>query len=225
MIEEDPLEKLYEPLPEIKPLTEKIALLIIDVSYIDAGKGCGLVEQAEKAGISEAAKYYCDRVQNKLVPNIQRLQKFCRDNGIEVIFTKNESLTEDGRDRSLEYKILGFNAPKGSEEGKILEEIGPEGDEIVIPKTASSVFNATNIDYVLRNLGIDTLIIGGVVTNHCVETSVRDAVDRSYNVVVVKDCCAALSENYHEYSLKSMKHIYARIRSTDEVINWLKSGL
>lgn len=224
MSKEDPLKKLYEPLPKIEPEKEKTALLVIDMQYVDAAKGYGVFKQAEKLGISDAVQYYFDRIQYKLIPNIQRLLKYCRENGIEVIFTKIESLTQDGRDRSLEHKLIGVHAPKGSKEGKILEDIEPKGDEIVLPKTASGVFNATNIDYVLNNIGIDTLIMVGVVTNECVETAARDAADRSYKVIVVEDCCAALSEDYHKSSLESLKHTYARIRSTDEVIDWLGSA-
>lgn len=218
----DPLKKLYEPLPELKPSKESTALLIIDMQYLDAARGYGLFNQAQELGVDDAVEYYFNRIEEEVVPNIVKLQEFCRTDDIEILFTKIESLTKDGRDRSLEHKLIGVEAPKGSKEGKILEEIKPVEDEIVLPKTASGVFNATNIDYVLKNLGKSTLIMVGVVTNECVETAARDAADLSYNVIVVEDSCAALSEKYHENSIRSMKHTYARIRSTEEVIDWLQ---
>ena len=89
---------------------------------------------------------------------MQRLQAAARKAGIEVMYTTIESLTLDGRDRSLDYKITGFHVPKGSWDGKVIDELAPQGDEIWLPKTSSSVFVSTHIDYILRNLGVKQLI-------------------------------------------------------------------
>ena len=86
-----------------------------------------------------------------------------------MVQTTIESLTLDGRDRSLDYKITPIHVPKGSWDARPIDEIAPQGDEIVIPKTSSSVFVSTNIDYVLRNLGVRQLVIGGLLTDQCVE--------------------------------------------------------
>ena len=90
------------------------------------------------------------------IPNMQRLQAACRKAGVEVMYTTIESLTLDGRDRSLDYKITGFNVPKGSWDGKVIDQIAPIGDEIVLPKSSSSVFVSTHIDYVLRKPWCET---------------------------------------------------------------------
>ena len=79
----------------------------------------------------------------KRSPTCRALQAKCREKGIEVMYTTIESLTLDGRDRSLDYKITGFNVPKGSWDGKVIDQIAPEGDEIVLPKSSSSVFIST----------------------------------------------------------------------------------
>ena len=102
---------------------------------------------------------------------MQRLQKAFRGAGIEVLYTTIESLTKDGRDRSLDYKITGFHVPKGSWDGKVIDEIAPAEDEIVLPKTSSSVFVSTHIDYLLRNLGVKQLVLCGLVTDQCVESA------------------------------------------------------
>ena len=91
-----------------------------------------------------------------VVANMQKLQSAFRNAGIEVLYTTIESLTKDGRDRSLDYKITGFNVAKGSWDGKVIDAIAPGDDEIVFPKSSSSVFVSTHIDYVLRNLGNQT---------------------------------------------------------------------
>ena len=108
-------------------------------------------------GDGEIAAYYIDRLEPLVIPNVRRLQDVCREAGIEVIHTKIESLTEDGRDRSLEHKRLEIHHPPGSLDARFLEEVAPQGDEIVITKTCGGVFNGTSTSKVrlLRNLGME----------------------------------------------------------------------
>src|SRR6476660_10343057 len=75
--------------------------------------------------------------------NIRRLLDAFRTARLEVIYTLIENLTRDGRDRSLDYKLSGFNIAKGSWEARVVEDIAPREDEIVLPKTSSSAFNST----------------------------------------------------------------------------------
>ncbi|MEM1288609.1 MAG: isochorismatase family cysteine hydrolase [Pseudomonadota bacterium] len=163
-------------------------------------------------------KYFLDRVGDVLLPNQQRLQAAARKAGIEVIYTTIEAYTLDGRDRSLDHKISNLFFPKGSWEAKVIDDVGPEPNDIVIPKTASGIFNSTNIEYVLRNLGIEYLIIYGVCTDQCVEGAIRDAADRGFLVTQVEDCCAANEERRHDVSIDQMKGHYCRTRTTDEMI-------
>ena len=148
---------------------------------------------------------------------MQRLQAACRAAGIEVMYTVIESLTRDGRDRSLDYKITGFHVPKGSWDAQVLDAIAPADDEIVLPKTSSSVFISTNIDYVLRNLGVRQLVIAGLLTDQCVESAVRDACDLGYLVTLVTDACATYSQERHEGTLRAIKG-YCRQRTTDQLL-------
>ena len=71
----------------------------------------------------------------------------------------------------------------------MLDEIAPADDEMIFRKTSSSVFISTNIDYVLRNLGMRSLIVTGIMTDQCVESAVRDACDLGYLVTLVTDAC------------------------------------
>jgi ureidoacrylate peracid hydrolase len=151
------------------------------------------------------------------LPNMRRLQRACRAGGIEVTYTVIESLTRDGRDRSLDYKISGFNVPAGSWDGQVLEAIAPTDDEMVFRKTSSSVFISTNIDYVLRNLGVRSLIIAGVLTDQCIDSAVRDACDLGYLVTVPTDACATLTRERHESSLRNNRG-YCRQVTTDALV-------
>lgn len=82
------------------------------------------------------------------LPNMVRLQKDCREVGIEVTYTIVESLTADGRDRSPDYKITGFNVPKGSSDANMVKELAPTDDKIVfrkLPRTC--LYPPTSIMY------------------------------------------------------------------------------
>ncbi|MEM8822572.1 MAG: isochorismatase family cysteine hydrolase [Pseudomonadota bacterium] len=164
-------------------------------------------------------RYFLERIGDVLIPNQVRLQSAARTAGIEVIYTTIEAYTLDGRDRSLDHKISNLFFPKGSWEAKVIEAVGPDPNDIVIPKTASGIFNSTNIEYVLRNLGIEYLIIYGVCTDQCVEGAIRDAADRGFLVTQVEDCCAADSERRHDVSIDQMRGHYCRTRTTDEMLD------
>jgi len=189
---------------EIPVDPSQTALLFVDVQNY-----CATPDGGEYAHMSEAARQekcgtYFDRLQHTAVPAMVRLQRAARRAGIELLYTVIESLTPDGRDRSLDYKISGLNVPRGSRDAQVIDAIRPADSEIVIPKTSSSVFISTNIDYVLRNLGIRQLIVCGVCTEQCVESAVRDACDLGYLVTLVPEACATYSEAKHHASLAAI---------------------
>ncbi len=166
---------------------DRTAMLIIDVQNYCCHVDGAEFEDVDDVTMRETYGYYFDRLEPVVYPNTKRLQDAVREAGGEVVFMVIQSLTLDGRDRGLDYKISSFNVPVGSWDAKVIDEIAPVGDEIVIPKTASSVFNSTNIEYLLRNLGVDYLIICGTVTDQCVDTAVRDACDNGFLVTLAGD--------------------------------------
>lgn len=190
------------PLDELR----STALLVVDVQYFVT---------------AHAERYFLDRLQSLVLPNIRALQDAMRACSCEVMFTTVENLTRDGRDRSLDYKISGIFVAKGSREAQVLEEVAPLEDEIRLPKSTSSVFNSTSIEYLLRNLGIKRLIIVGVLTDQCVISAVRDACDRGFLVVVPDDACATYSQQRHDWALELTKG-YCRITSTEELLGELR---
>ena len=165
-------------------------------------------------------KYMWDRINNIVLPNGKKIIDKCRQNKIEVIYTVIESYTKDGRDRGIDYKISGIFCAKNSREAEVLDEIKPLDNEIIIPKTSSSVFNSTNIEYVLRNLSIQYLMIFGIVTDQCVETAVRDGCDKGFLITLIEDACATHTQERHDNSLKGVKG-YCRIRKTSEILEEL----
>jgi len=165
-------------------------------------------------------KYMWDRIKNIVLPNGKKIIDKCRQNKVEVIYTVVESYTKDGRDRGIDYKISGIFCAKNSKEAEVLDEIKPLDNEIIIPKTSSSVFNSTNIEYVLRNLSIQYLMIFGIVTDQCVETAVRDGCDKGFLITLIEDACATHTQERHDNSLKGVKG-YCRIRKTSEILEEL----
>lgn len=200
---------------EIDP--KHAALLFIDVQNHTARRNGGTYKGLSEAEIDARYGYFFATMCDSAVPNMQRVQAACRKGGIEVLYTVIESLTHDGRDRSLDYKISGIHVPKGSWDARVIDEIAPAEDEIVLPKTSSSVFISTNLDYVLRNLGVQSLIIAGILTDQCIDSAVRDACDHGYLVTVTTDACATHSAERHEWSLRNNRG-YCRQRTTAELV-------
>ncbi|MEO1102912.1 MAG: isochorismatase family cysteine hydrolase [Pseudomonadota bacterium] len=194
----------------------KTAFLSVDMQYTEWTPEAA---EAAKRGDGDPKKRdYHNRLSDIVIPNQKRLQTAARAAGVEVMFTVIEALTQDGRDISLDHKISGIFVPKGSRDAQVIDAVAPVGDEIVIPKTASGIFNSTNVEYVLRNLGVECLVVYGICTDQCVETSVRDACDRGFLVTLVEDCCATTDHERHKRSIEAVGGHYARVRSTDEMI-------
>ena len=194
------------------------ALLFIDIQNYSAHRNGGEFESLSEKQFSEKFGWFFDQLKSRVVPNMQALQTAFRANKIEVLYTTIESLTKDGRDRSLDYKITGFHVPRGSWDGKVIDELAPNDNEIVIPKSSSSVFISSNIDYVLRNLGIKQLVISGIVTDQCVESAIRDACDLGYLVTQVTDACTTYTHERHCNSLVAIKG-YCRQITTKKLLN------
>ena len=188
---------------------DRTALLVVDLQKGEYND--------EKCRAEPEHAYLWNRIRDVVVPNGQRLIAACRQADVEVMYTVVESLTLDGRDRSLDYKISGIFAAKGSWEAEVIDELRPDPNDIIIPKTSSSLFNSTNFEYVLRNLRIEYLMVMGVVTDQCVETAVRDGCDRGFLMTVVDDACATSSEARHRESLVGIKG-YCRVRSTAQIV-------
>ncbi len=200
---------------EIEPA--HAALLFIDVQNLSATEAGGAYAAMDPAERDATYGFFLRTMQDSAVPNMQSLQGACRRGGIEVLYTVIENLTQDGRDRSLDYKITGLNVPRGAWDGRVIDAIAPGADEIVLPKTSSSVFISTNIDYLLRNLGVRYLLVAGCLTDQCVDSAVRDACDLGYLVTAVTDACATLTQDRHDWSLRNNRG-YCRQRTTAEVV-------
>lgn len=193
------------------------AILVVDMQRIWLEPG------ADPSHPERGADHYFYRhTAAETIPNQERLLKAARANGVEVVHTIIQSLTEDGRDRSLDHKLTPIHVPPSLKEGLPVPSLAPAADEIMLPKTSSGVFNSTNIDYVLRNLGIRYLIVVGIMTDQCVDMAVRDAADRGYLVTCVSDACASVTRERHETALGAFGG-YCWVADTDTVVARIES--
>ena len=107
----------------------------------------------------------------------------------------------------------------GTPDIEIVDELAPVDGETVIDKNRPSAFYATNIEPLLNGLGVDSLVVCGVTTNICVETTVRDASQRDYKVFVPKDATGELEQLRYDGALAGMAWVFAKIVDTDDVIS------
>jgi nicotinamidase-related amidase len=179
-----------------------------------------LPEAASMTRSAPARQPFYDRMRQIVIPNIATLIADCRRLGVEVIYARIACLKLDGRDRSLSQKKPGFNyllLPKNREDGQIVPELAPQGDEIVVTKTTDSALTGTNLRLLLRNMDIKNVICAGIFTDQCVSSTVRSLADESFGVVVVDDCCAAATMELHRNELETINMIYCHVMTLDEL--------
>ncbi len=188
---------------------------------LDPAKTAVLVVDAQMSEYNDRKRaekpHYVETIDNRALPAIKKLIGACRPLGVEIVYTMIESLTKNGRDRSLDHKLSGIHVAKGSDDARMMPGIEPEDDDIVLPKTSSGVFNSTNINYVLRNLGIENVIVVGFITDQCVDMAVRDGADLGFYMVCASDACATYSDERHENALKAFGG-YCRVQTSDDII-------
>lgn len=161
---------------------------------------------------------------DRLVPNVKRLLTAARAQGITPVFiyTAYHPTYVDASPFSPSRK--NGSLVEGSWGVKILDEIAPKEREMVIRKRRPSAFYQTSLDMVLRGLGVKSIFLCGVATNRAVESTVRDAFDRDYEVMIVSDGTAARSMAQHRASLESLGSFFGKVVNTEEVERlWLQA--
>ncbi|MBL8711203.1 MAG: cysteine hydrolase [Rhodospirillaceae bacterium] len=214
--------ELLGPAYRERPIVpQRTAIISVDMQNADcaaAKRRSSLEPNAEAAKY----RYFHERLESLVIPNQQKIHAAARGIGVENIFVIIESLTRDGRDRGIDHKASFINNPRGSWEAQVIDELAPAEDDIIIRKTASGPFGTTNIDYVLRNMGLEHLVVFGVLSDQCVENTVRGAADHGYLVTLVPDACATYTAERQEFSERAIKG-YCRRRSTAELLAELAS--
>jgi ureidoacrylate peracid hydrolase len=104
--------------------------------------------------------------------------------------------------------------------------VKPEPDDDVIVKHRYSAFVGTELDPLLRAQGVENLVLVGVTSNVCVESTARDGYMRDYHIVMVEDCTAGYSEELHQATLANIRRAFGRVVTSDEIVSrWQEAGL
>ena len=111
------------------------------------------------------------------MPNVARIATALRDAGGTVIWARCRSLTADARDNGRRFHDFGIFVACDSPEAELIDGVVLEHGDVLLDKTTASVFLSTNLNVMLRQMGVKSLITTGVVTSGCVESTVRDGCD------------------------------------------------
>ena len=204
---------------------EKAALIIVDMQN-DFIHDNGFVRKSSQ-GIGVPADSL--DLLKKPIPFIQRLAESFRTNGRDVIYIYT-AWEKDYSDVALPLKKMGAKAKemgalvKGSWGAHIIDELAPHPNDHMVMKKAYGAFFQTPLDRTLRNLGINTLVMTGVATNFCVETTAREAVAYGYDIIMVKDGTATFDPEGHQATLKVITTGFGEVMSTDEVLGLMSSS-
>lgn len=159
----------------------------------------------------------------RMIDPLSRVLQACREAGIQDFWSIQEHHEHDvtrGRHRLRPHTLKRFRVPsvKGSWDAQLIDELQPLVNEQseVFTKNRFGCFYNTNLPSLLAMHGIDTLVVTGVDTNVCVETTVREAYMRDLDVIVISDCVGGVHEQWHKIALQVWeRYIGAVIRSED----------
>ena len=208
-------------------IPKQTALIIIDMQKYQVEKDHAAFKAINKVtpGLFD---YFVVEVRNVVIPNLRRLIDFCHKVEIPVIYTKFSSFMTDGSDLTKGIKFLNNFSKNlvgevafpyiGHHSSEIIDELKPEGRDIVIQKNTSGAFMSTRLEIILKNMDIETLLITGVVTNFCVYATAQEAADYGFQSIIVDDCCAAWSPEIHKAALKSYGLLTGYVLPYEKVI-------
>lgn len=162
------------------------------------------------------------------VPRIRKLIEHCRDKKVPVIFTafsKTNNYLDRPKTGSLipnRYSALEVNQSAFFVEGHVWDELSPMENEPVIHKPSYGAFYDTPLETILKNIGKDTVIICGTLTNYCCGTTARQAYERSFKVVFGSDVTSTDDPDAQEPELKVLRKGFAKVLTADQIMESLK---
>jgi nicotinamidase-related amidase len=187
----------YEVHEEVRVDPARTALIVVDMQNDFVKEGGSLVVPDAEGTI----------------PAIRRLLDLARESGMKVVFTQDTHTDGDP-----EWEIWGEHVREGSWGWRIVEELQPREDELVIRKVRYDAFYGTHLGHFLRLWGVDTLIVCGTVANICVHYTAASAALRWYDVVIPKDATSALDPFDLESSLRQTAFLFnGKITESEDI--------
>lgn len=155
----------------------------------------------------------------RIIDPLRKLLKRAREGRIPVIYISDAHLPEVDR----ELELWPSHALEGTWGAEVIQELRPEAGDYHLKKRRYSAFYATGLDLLLRELGVDTVILTGLVTNICIQHTAADAFFRGYKVVIPRDCVEASTQEEQEAALRYMERVYgAKVASSEELLMTLQ---
>jgi len=195
---------------------------------VDPKETALLVIDLQKGFVSEGA--FCEvPAARKMLPRLQRLIDVCKRQSMPVIYTRMSHQYM----RSTVYPDLWPDHFKpdgtpilvpGSKEFELIDELKIEGGDILLDKDRYSAFFGTPLDLILKERGVKTLIVTGLASNVCCESTVRDAFFLSYRVIFVDDLNVTLNDEMHRWAVENIRLVFGYVLSSDELIAELQKG-
>jgi nicotinamidase-related amidase len=221
---EDVIYALETPYPDFEIKRGKTALVLIDIQNIASPDP--FVKAAIKKGlpekdVREAVKDYEDRFW-KAVANSEKILKACRRKGIDVVHVQLAAPTNNPLHTAKVNRKIGLIVPPASEESQALDQVKPLPDELIVPKTNGGAFSGTNLDFILRNMDIDSLILVGFLTDECVAATAYHASDIGYDILLVRDATATHRKEAHDAIIWSLDDMCLKVYNTEEVLQKLE---
>ena len=156
-----------------------------------------------------------------VIDNFVRLVAHCREVGAPIIYITTYRRA-DNSDAPKTIADVGGGGGAAMLEGtpavEVIDELAPHDGDYIVVKPRFSAYYGTNMESILKSLGTETILVGGISTQRSVEGTARDAKNRDTQCVVVSDCCTAGEEDVHQMTIDSVLPLLVRVRNTDEVI-------
>lgn len=155
--------------------------------------------------------------QAQLIPNIVRLIANFRAKGLPIVFTRHAHCR--GSDTGEMGRFWKNHLPwEGTRHAELINEISPLRNEAVITKTRYSAFEGTKLEKILQHHKVRKIVLCGVMTNLCVETTARHAFIKNFEVIIAGDACAANTKRHHLASLLNLSYGFALVKKTSEIV-------
>jgi nicotinamidase-related amidase len=220
---DDVFKALAKPLPDFEIKPGKTALLLIDIQNLVSSKP--LLQEALAAGlpereVREALREYDERVK-KAVKNARRILQVCRKKGYDIVHVKLGAQTSNPRHTAKINRKADLIVPMDAEKAGFLNEVKPAKGELIFPKTNGGAFTGTNLDFVLRNMDIDSIIVTGFLTDQCVLATAICGGDIGYDVLLVEDACTGTTKENHDAVVKLAKDVFLKVKTTAELVRIL----
>ena len=158
-----------------------------------------------------------------ILPRARSLLDLFRERRLPVVHVLRVH-RPDGSDVEIMRQEIFRRTPfavEGTEGAEVISELAPKRDEFTIRKTRMSAFLSTDLDLLLRSIGVDTVVVAGIQTPNCIRTTVFDAMALNYAAVLVTDAVAAQSDEIHRCNVRDMERIGVKVLTTAEMERFL----